>query len=141
MINLNYHNEKSQNCEPLLNDNSSSPTMSNSPIPQPPAPPLNPNCARCRFTSSYSTCTPNSAVAHAHPPNITASNGTLHRQATTTSVGSNPNMNYGASSAGTVAPANAFTGMCINMLLSFSFDDDYDDVEAIFFNVKFFLYI
>jgi hypothetical protein len=110
MINLNYHNENSQNCEPLLNENSSSPTMSDSPIPNPPAPPLNPNCARCRFTSSYSTC--NASAAAPHPPNVTASNGTLHRQATTTSVGSNPNMNYGASSAGTVvAPANAFTGM------------------------------
>lgn len=114
MINLNYHNEHTQNCEPLLlNENSSSPTMSNSPVPDPPAPPLNPNCARCRFTSTYPTCTSSTAVVVAHPPNITASNGTLHRQATTTSVGSNPNMNYGASSAGTVAPVNAFTGMWI----------------------------
>lgn len=78
--------------------------MSNSPVPEPPAPPLNPNCARCRFTSSISVT---------NIPNITAaSNGTLHRQATTTSVGSNANVNYGASAAGTVvATANAFAGM------------------------------
>lgn len=108
MINLNYNydNNHTSNCEPQI-QNEISPTMSNSsPVPEPPAPPLNPNCARCRFT-----CATNA-------PCISASNGTLHRQATTTSVGSNPNMNYGASSAGTVV--NAFSGMWINMFfLSF----------------------
>jgi hypothetical protein len=110
MINLNYNHDNS-NCEPLLNENSSSPTdMSNSPVPDPPAPPLNPNCARCRFTS----CTGNS---------LTTSNGTLHRQVTTASVGSNPNMNYCASTTGTPAaavvavPPNVFAGM-FHMLIN-----------------------
>lgn len=99
MINLNY-NDNNRNCEPLLNENSSSPTMSNSPVPEPPAPPYNPSCARCRFTSS----TANSA---------TTSNGTLHRQITTASIGSNPNMNYCTSSTGATAPQpaqNVFAG-------------------------------
>lgn len=105
MINLNYNHDNS-NCEPLLNENSSSPTdMSNSPVPDPPAPPLNPNCARCRFTSS----TGNS---------LATSNGTLHRQVTTASVGSNPNMNYCTSSTGAAAVTapNVFSGM-FNMIL------------------------
>lgn len=105
MINLNHNYNsvtsksntdnpiKENNLEPLLNENSSSPTMSNSPVPEPPAPPLNPHCARCRFTSSISAT-------------VVASNGTLHRHA----VGnSNPhlhqasNANFVASSAGSAA--------------------------------------
>lgn len=102
MINLNYNQDKSIS-EPPLNENSSSPTMSNSPVPIPPAPPLNPNCARCRFTSS----TANS---------VTTSNGTLHRQVTTASVGSNPNMNYCTSSTATAAP-NILAGMFFSLLI------------------------
>jgi hypothetical protein len=79
--------------------------MSNSPVPEPPAPPLNPHCARCRFTSTISAAT---------------SNGTIHRQVQTT--GSNPhvhqgNVNYVASVPGA---ANAFTGKYILTLLFFT---------------------
>ena len=59
------------NLAPLTTD---SPDMSNSPVPAPPVPPLNPACARCRFTSSVSA----------------TSNGTIHRQPNT--VGSNPHL-------------------------------------------------
>lgn len=74
MINLNHNHTPAPEpavVEPLTNE---SPAMSNSPVPAPPAPPLNPSCARCRFTSSVST----------------HSNGTLHRQPM--SVGSNPHL-------------------------------------------------
>lgn len=74
MINLNHNHTPVPEpivVEPLATE---SPTMSNSPVPAPPAPPLNPSCARCRFTSSVST----------------HSNGTLHRQPM--SVGSNPHL-------------------------------------------------
>lgn len=75
MINLNhnYTAPEASNLEPLVTD-CSSPNMSNSPVPAPPAPPLNPSCARCRFTSSYSA----------------TSNGTIHRQPA--AIGSNPHL-------------------------------------------------
>lgn len=80
MINLNHNHtpaqETSRNLEPLVAE---SPAMSNSPVPAPPVPPLNPACARCRFTSSVSA----------------TSNGTIHRQPI--SVGSNPHLNAGLS--------------------------------------------
>ncbi|KAG5674639.1 hypothetical protein PVAND_004593 [Polypedilum vanderplanki] len=99
MINLNHNYNTNHNSNNLQNAQSNnteqqqtpddSPDMSNSPVPEPPAPPLNPHCARCRFTSTMSA-------------SVTASNGTLHRHG----VGnSNPhihqpttNVNYAASS-------------------------------------------
>lgn len=102
MINLKYSNNNQSenlssdnNLEPLLNENSSSPTMSNSPVPEPPAPPLNPHCARCRFTSSICA--------------TVVSNGNLHRHST---VGSNPhlhqqpaNINFGSTTNTTATAA------------------------------------
>lgn len=102
MINLNHNHtapKETSNLEPL-GGNCPSPTMSNSPIPVPPAPPLNPGCARCRFTSSISA----------------TSNGTIHRQPTVV-VGSNPhlhaNLSHQNSQQNYVVPpaaANAYTG-------------------------------
>lgn len=112
MINLNYsntnnnqvENNSENNSEPLLNENSPSPTMSNSPVPEPPAPPLNPHCARCRFTSSISA--------------TVASNGNLHRQQI---CGSNPhlhqqaaNINYGSSTTNN-PPAVPYPGELLNL--------------------------
>lgn len=74
MINLNHNYTPApemSNPEPLATDSTST---SNSPVPAPPVPPLNPACARCRFTSSVSA----------------TSNGTLHRQPL--AVGSNPHL-------------------------------------------------
>lgn len=107
MINLNHNYapapETSHNLEPLTND---SPSMSNSPVPAPPVPPLNPACARCRFTSSVSA----------------SSNGTIHRQPV--SFGSNPHLHAGLSHQNSqpnygVPPTagNAYTGEFIRELL------------------------
>lgn len=103
MINLNHHTapKETSNLEPLASD-CPSPTMSNSPIPVPPAPPLNPSCARCRFTSSI----------------CATSNGTIHRQPNpNVVVGSNPHIHANLShqnsqqSYGVPPPAgNAYTG-------------------------------
>lgn len=87
MINLNHnYAPEVSNLEPLPTT-CASPTMSNSPVPAPPAPPLNPSCARCRFTSSISA----------------TSNGTIHRQPSNPHL---PQPSYG------VPPAavNAYTG-------------------------------
>lgn len=73
MINLNHNYKAAPETitEPLVTN---SPAMTDSPVPAPPAPPLNPSCARCRFTSSVST----------------TSNGTVHRQPIV--AGSNPHL-------------------------------------------------
>lgn len=104
MINLNHNYTVPTEtiiAKPLVTD-CPSPTMSNSsPVPAPPAPPLNPSCARCRFTSSVSA----------------TSNGTLHRQPVV--VGSNPHLhaslshqNSAPSYGGAPVPAagTAYTG-------------------------------
>jgi hypothetical protein len=102
MINLNHSHiapKEASNLEPLAAD-CPSPTMSNSPIPVPPAPPLNPSCARCRFTSSFSA----------------TSNGTIHRQPNVV-VGSNPHIHANLSHQNSVqsygvppAAGNVYTG-------------------------------
>lgn len=86
MINLNHnYAPEVSNLEPALADGVS-PTMSNSsPVPAPPAPPLNPSCARCRFTSSISA----------------TSNGTIHRQP------SNPHLAHQSSQPSYGVPAAA----------------------------------
>lgn len=102
MINLNHNYQavapETSNLETLVTD-CPTPTMSNSPVPAPPAPPLNPSCARCRFTSSVSA----------------TSNGTIHRQPVV--VGSNPHLHPSLSHQNSqpsygVPPtvANAYTG-------------------------------
>ena len=102
MINLNHSHtapKETSNLDTLAAD-CPSPTMSNSPIPIPPAPPLNPSCARCRFTSSISA----------------TSNGTIHRQPNVV-VGSNPHLHANLSHQNSqqsygVPPAagNVYTG-------------------------------
>lgn len=98
MINLNHNQAavpETSNLEPLVSD-CPSPTMSNSPVPAPPVPPLNPACARCRFTSSISA----------------TSNGTIHRQP------SNPHLHTSLSHQTSQQPSygvpaavgNAYTG-------------------------------
>lgn len=101
MINLNHNYTaptEASNLVPSATD-CPSPTMTDSPVPAPPAPPLNPSCARCRFTSSISA----------------TSNGTIHRQPA--AVGSNPHLHASLShqssqpSYGVPATAGAaFTG-------------------------------
>lgn len=80
MINLNHNYAPPSaiiNPEPIVTE---SPAMSDSPVPAPPAPPLNPSCARCRFTSSVSAAT---------------SNGTLHRQPSNPHLHQNTQTSYG----------------------------------------------
>lgn len=117
MINLNHNYTpnpiETVTCEPsAVVNRSASPTMSESPIPAAPAPPLNPSCARCRFTSSISA----------------TSNGTLHRQP----AGSNShihaslshqNSNYGMPPAVAPVPTgNSYAGelFSLNSFLTFS---------------------
>lgn len=110
MINLKYSNNNNQsdnissenNLEPLLNENSSSPTMSNSPVPEPPAPPLNPHCARCRFTSSIcATVVPNGNL---HRHSTVGSNPHLHQQPANINFGSTTNTNIAVTAATTAVP-------------------------------------
>lgn len=91
---------------------SPSPTMSNSPVPAPPAPPLNPSCARCRFTSSVEA----------------TSTGTIHCHPTATVGSSNPHAHSSQTSyPGTSKPGSAYTGkfklLTFNLIVLFLFRD------------------
>lgn len=99
MINLNHSHTPVPEpiiVEPLATE---SPAMSDSPVPAPPAPPLNPSCARCRFTSSVAAT---SNVALHRQPIVVGSNPHLHA----TLTGQNSQPSYGVPPTA----SNAYTG-------------------------------
>lgn len=127
MINLNYSSQTdpmdNNVNQPLLNP--SSPTMSNSPVPEPPAPPLNPRCARCRFTSSISaTVTSNGNLHHQQ---IVGSNPHMQQQvsninsATSTGATGNPTTYLGELFSPFLCLFSEYTDCCVNYWLVYAY--------------------